>query len=84
MKSMKISFPRLTSTWSLSENNLLSNFFSLTVQYTLTLEKYFTTLKNYVISDDQPGTWLCKLHANYISKSKTTGSQNTANEKSTI
>ena len=49
--------------------------------YTVTFEKYFTTSKNCVMADDQPGTWLCKLHANCISKSKTTGNQNTANEK---
>ena len=24
---------------------------------------YFTTSKNYVMADDQPGTSLCKLHA---------------------
>ena len=33
------------------------------------------------MADEQPGTWLCKLHANCNSKLKTTGNQNTANEK---
>ena len=50
-----------------------------------TFEEYFTaSSKNYVLADDQPGTWLCKLHASYNSKSKTTGIRTTANEKSTI
>ena len=30
--------------------------------YTLTFEKYFTTFKSFVMADDEPGTWLCKLH----------------------
>ena len=37
---------------------------------TLTLEEYFTTSGNYVMAEDQPISWLCKLHANCISKSK--------------
>ena len=37
---------------------------------TLTFEKYFTTSKNSVMADDEPGTWLRKLHAYCISKSK--------------
>ena len=67
-----------------SQYILPSNTYIHGTIYTLTFEKYFTTSKYYVMVDDQPGTLLCKLHANCISKSKTTGNQNTANEKSTI
>ena len=33
------------------------------------------------MAKDQRGSWLCKLDANYNSKSKRTGRRNTVNEK---
>ena len=64
-----------------NNNNLFNNIYIYIIIHTLTFEKYFTTSKKYVMADDEPDTWLCKLHANCISKSKTAGNQNTANEK---
>jgi len=45
------------SMWNFSTNKLLFDAASKR-----TFEKYFTTSKNYVMADKQPGTWLCKVH----------------------
>ena len=40
---------------------------------TLTFDKYVIASKNYVMADNQPGTWLHKVDTSYNSRSKSTG-----------